>query len=99
MMHTTNTVFKKIESVHLIFTLYKTETETGGGGGRQDKKPLQVMYWFYTNLLITNWTCLVPAQLKQSKNPQQTNPTLQLRLNKQNKKTLKEKQGPRYQDL
>lgn len=60
------------------------------------------MYWFYTNLLITNWVRLVPAQLKQSKNPQQTNPTLQLRLNKQNKKTLKKKQGPRQiqdQDL
>lgn len=28
MMHTTNTVFTKIESTHLIFTLYKKETET-----------------------------------------------------------------------
>lgn len=40
MMHTTNTVFKKIESIHLIFTLYKkeTETETGGGWGEDRTK-------------------------------------------------------------
>lgn len=76
MMHTTNTVFTKIESTHLIFTLYKketeTETETRWWGERQDKKPLEVMYWFYTNLLITNWVRLVPAQLKVKTHNKQT---------------------------
>lgn len=95
MMHTTNTVFEKIESTHLIFTLYKKETETGAGRGkrgRQDKKPLEVMYWFYANLLITNWMCLMPAQLK-VKIHNKPNITIKIKQTKQ--KTLKEKQGPR----
>lgn len=40
MMHTTNTVFKKIESTHLIVTLYKKETETETQGeGETGQKP------------------------------------------------------------
>lgn len=40
MMHTTNTVFKKIESTHLIVTLYKKETETETRGeGETGQKP------------------------------------------------------------
>lgn len=65
MMHITNTVFTKIKSIHLIFTLYKRDRETH----RRNKKPSEVMYWVYT-VLITDWMCLVPAQLEQRENPQ-----------------------------
>lgn len=85
--HYQHSVYENRVNTSYIHTLQERDKDRDKGvGERQDKKPLEVMYWFYTNLLITNWVRLVPAQLKQSKNPQQTNPTLQLRLNKQNKK-------------
>lgn len=69
MMHTTTTVFKKIKSANLIFTLYKRQRKSD----REETKSLEAMYWFYTNAWITNWMCLVPAQLEQREIAQTNN--------------------------
>lgn len=86
MMHTTNTVFKKIESTHLIFTLYKKETETETGGeGKTGQKAIK-SFVLVLHQPVDYKLDAFGASTTLSKNPQQTNPTLQLRLNKQNKK-------------
>lgn len=56
----------KIKSIHLIFTLYKRETERH----TEETKSHLKLRTGSTPVLITDWMCLVPAQLEQRENPQ-----------------------------